>query len=505
MDIDSIVKSLMTAKRVPLDKLNQQKTLLQWTRDSYRELNSKIVNFRNNKLQKFNLSAEMNTQKAVLSGNTTAIKAEPSASANAVPMTVEVTELAEKSSIRTNSPLMTAPILNDDGTEVAPARKATMNTTLGELAGWDDSTDDPDGKTIKLFINNATMVFNKSDSLSTVINKINSDTTANVKAAYDELSGEFTITAREYGSNYNVKYTDKEKTEHTTSPFLTLMGSVTRKDATQGKMTIKNRSGGEETFTTDNNTVTINGVKITALELTKLGEPSEIRFETDPQKTVDTIKAFVEEYNSLLNFLNTKVGEEKYRKFPPLTDEQRKELSEDDIKKWEEKAKSGLHKNDELLVSTISSMRFIITEYLGDLSNYGITTGKYFENGKLILDEEKLKQAVSENPQRIADLFQGPANAPNTGIFDKLSDEMNKTLDKLVEKAGTSKYSTDLNSLFKPDSIMGKQLRDFDKRIDDMNARLIRYENNYYRQFTAMEAAMSKYESQSSSLANYFK
>ena len=47
MDIDSMVKSLMTVKRVPLDKLKQQKQIFDWTRDSYRELNSKIVQMSN--------------------------------------------------------------------------------------------------------------------------------------------------------------------------------------------------------------------------------------------------------------------------------------------------------------------------------------------------------------------------------------------------------------------------------------------------------------------------
>ncbi|NMO96622.1 flagellar filament capping protein FliD [Paenibacillus lemnae] len=509
MDIDSMVRSLMTAKRVPLDKLNQQKQLLQWTRDSYREMNSKIIDFRNNKLLKYGTSAEMNTQKAVLSGNTEAVRVDATVDANGVPMSVSVARLAEKSRMQ-SAPLQTAVIPADGSTAEVPAKPASLTTTLSAFYG----TDAPDE--FEMNINNTKITFSKNDSISTVIGKINNDKTANVKAVFDELSGKFTITAKEYG-------TDLKLAEGKAQSFLSLIGlnGDDIQTAKQGGIFVKNTSTGEEKYyDTKDNTVLVNGMRITALALTMdppaegtspeniirtSDKPATITTETDSQKAVDTIKAFIDDYNSMLELFNNKVGEEKYRNFQPLTDEQRKEMSESDIKLWEGKAKSGLHKNDEILRSALTSMRFTITSALGDLSSYGITTGQYFENGKLKLDETKLKSAIAENPQRIIDVFQGPSSAPTTGILDKLAAEMNRTLDKLVEKAGTSKFSADANSLFRPESMMGKQLKDFDKRIFDMSARLTRMETAYYRQFTAMETAMSRFESQSSSLANYFQ
>lgn len=80
-------------------------------------------------------------------------------------------------------------------------------------------------------------------------------------------------------------------------------------------------------------------------------------------------------------------------------------MKESEITTWTEKAKSGLLKNDEILKSTIISMRTLITENLGKLSDMGITTGKYTENGKLYIDESKLKNAINSNPQSIVDFF----------------------------------------------------------------------------------------------------
>ncbi|WP_052737999.1 flagellar cap protein FliD N-terminal domain-containing protein [Bacillus sp. SA1-12] len=47
MDIDTIVSDLMKAERIPLDKLNQNKQTIEWHRDAFREMNTLLLNFRN--------------------------------------------------------------------------------------------------------------------------------------------------------------------------------------------------------------------------------------------------------------------------------------------------------------------------------------------------------------------------------------------------------------------------------------------------------------------------
>lgn len=42
MDIDQLVNKLMTAERMPLDKMQQDKTMLEWKRDGFREINTKL-------------------------------------------------------------------------------------------------------------------------------------------------------------------------------------------------------------------------------------------------------------------------------------------------------------------------------------------------------------------------------------------------------------------------------------------------------------------------------
>src|SRR5699024_11006388 len=78
---------------------------------------------------------------------------------------------------------------------------------------------------------------------------------------------------------------------------------------------------------------------------------------TDTDKVVDTITEFVEEYNELIDFVNGKLTEDRHRDYRPLTEEQKEALSDREIEKWEEKARSGLLRNDQALRTPFDRMR----------------------------------------------------------------------------------------------------------------------------------------------------
>ncbi|WP_338449423.1 flagellar filament capping protein FliD [Niallia oryzisoli] len=61
MDIDSIVSDMMKIKRMPLDKLKQQKQTMEWQRDDYREMNTLLLNFRS-ELTQMKLSTNYRTR-----------------------------------------------------------------------------------------------------------------------------------------------------------------------------------------------------------------------------------------------------------------------------------------------------------------------------------------------------------------------------------------------------------------------------------------------------------
>lgn len=74
MDTEQIVKDLMRAERMPMDKLTQQKQTLEWQRDSFRELNTMMTKFRDSIFDTVMRSANMGAKK-VTSSNTSFITA----------------------------------------------------------------------------------------------------------------------------------------------------------------------------------------------------------------------------------------------------------------------------------------------------------------------------------------------------------------------------------------------------------------------------------------------
>lgn len=614
MDIDSMVKSMMAAKRVPLDKLNQDKQILQWTRESYREMNSKLYDFRTNKLvTKYGRDAALNAQKAVLSGNTTALKAEATSTATGQDMTVKVTKLATRTTYETAG--------LGQGIPATTSLAALDGVDLGSMSGLD--MEQYLKKGFDISINGETFkdkegksLFNGMTSISTLVATINSSAKANAIASYDEITGKLTIASKTGGNdgkvtmgtpassntvlglfstkkvaetnkltgatgsttltqltnqlNNSVLTDDEVKditfsingkaftfkgsdtidkivdtikkdpdakvdAEFTSDGTLKLTGIVADPGNPKGAVNLGGNSYGftklfngmksnpadsnsiKQTITGENgkvninnvdidnvtsNTFTINGVQLTLLEVTKDNEPVIIKTQTDSTKAVESIKSFVEDYNSLILALNSKIDEAKYRDFRPLTDAQKAEMKEADIKTWTEKAQSGLLKNDDIIKSVLSEMRSIISDKLGPLSTLGITTGNYMSNGKLVINEEKLNTAINANPQLAMDLLQGPASAPKEGIFDKMADKITSAIEKLSERAGTNRFSMDLTSTFKEESVMGKKMKLYNSRISLMTTMLNNTETRYYKQFSAMETAMNKLQSQSNSLFN---
>lgn len=484
MNVDDMVEKMMSAKRAPLDKLAQQKQTLEWKRDYYREVNSKLVDLRNNKIWKYRTGAEMNPYKSTVSGDEKAISVKASPNATQVDMKVEVGQLATQRSSTSTDRL---------GTNVS---KGTTLSSLGAAAGTVKLDVTRGSKTVEIELTSA-------DTIDSAIRKINSNNEANVTAVFDEVTGKITIKDKEYGKQ-DVQFSGDLKN------VFKLSDTYEGGDKAQVKI-----NGEDKEY--NSNTFTVNGVEITLNAKTETGKTSVITTKTDSTKILETVKSFIADYNSVLETINKKLSEERYRDYAPLSDSQKENMKEDDIKRWTEKAQSGLLRGDEILSQVVSKMRNdIVTSSVKDsdmkLSSIGITTGAYFENGKLVLDEageEKLKKAIEQNPDEVLELFVGPSittdldkNSPNRGLFNRLYDDLAAPLESLAKRAGTSKNSTSLTDAYDTESVMGKQLTDLNQRIKDMQKKLTAMETSYYTKFSAMETAINRLNSQSSSITN---
>lgn len=237
--------------------------------------------------------------------------------------------------------------------------------------------------------------------------------------------------------------------------------------------------------------------------------PVSLSSTTNVDDMMNKIKEFVTTYNGLIKDLNDQTKETKYRDYAPLTPEQKKDMDEDEIKLWEEKAKSGLLRNDSVVRNGLSNMRSLIyqsnpglegTKY-NTLFNIGITSSKsYNDGGTLEIDEAKLRKAIEEDPDAVERLFKnsgGQKSDPTyggsdtRGYLEKLRESM-KSLEINIEKKAGRSTMTDAQYA------IGKSLIDNEKRIDTWQNKLKNIEARYWKQFTAMETAINKANQQSS-------
>jgi flagellar hook-associated protein 2 len=157
------------------------------------------------------------------------------------------------------------------------------------------------------------------------------------------------------------------------------------------------------------------------------------------------------------------------------------------------------------------------------LSSIGIKSSSWVDKGKLYIDEDKLKNALANNPDQVFSLFTKQSDVSYTqavsdpaakserysenGLIYRLNDiiqdnirtnTINSHRGALLEKAGAvgdrSQYS---NTIY-------DQISDYDDKIAEMNDELTAKENSYYDQFSKLETLISQMNNQSSWLAQQF-
>lgn len=268
---------------------------------------------------------------------------------------------------------------------------------------------------------------------------------------------------------------------------------------------IKDDDGENEVFKYATNSFVINGLNISVKKVTD--EPITLSVSGDTDVIYDKIKAFVDQYNTLVTDVTVKTSETRDRDFTPLTDAQKEAMSEEQIKAWETKAKSGLLRQDDVLRNALysfrSSLANVVTGLSGSdlkqLSQIGITTGtSYADNGKLTIDEEALRKAISERPDEVAALFSADDGNAKTDAGDGFAVRLHQSATTLIDKLKSIAGTTDMTDSQYEE---GKSLTEMNDRIQTLTDRMNDAEERYYAQFTAMEKYINQLNQQSAWLA----
>ena len=391
----------------------------------------------------------------------------------------------------------------------------------GDLGMYFKDAFDADGKA-SFSINGKTIEVNKDMTISEMMRAVN-NSGAGVTMTYQSNSGTFSLTANSSGDGFKIDIQDTNGSlmasvfgaDGSTTTYTTdIDGGASVQDPDSGAVRIGNFVEGKDAIfefdgvamARNSNTISQDGLTMTFTNTTDQAETLTVNRNTD--QIVDGIKGFIEEYNALLDKINGLVdADAEYRDYAPLTDAQKKEMTEKEIEKWEEKAKTGLLRRDNVLESFLQSMRSVLYERPADsayaLYDLGIDTGDYTQKGKLFMDadgEAKLRAALESNPDEVAKLF-----TSEDGIGNKMNDILNGVASTssgspgtLVQiagvKGGASEASSDYN----------QRLSEIEQKIKNLKNAYELEKNRYWSKFNAMEKLVSQMSSQSAWLSQQF-
>lgn len=253
-------------------------------------------------------------------------------------------------------------------------------------------------------------------------------------------------------------------------------------------------------YTSSQNNITIGGVTIDIKGITTA--PVTLNVTNNTENSYEMIKDFVKNYNEVLTEMCNGYYAKSAKGYEPLTSEQKKAMSDDEIEKWEKKIQDSLLRRDDTLGGLMNTMRTALQASVTvdgkkySLASLGITTSNdWTERGLLHIQGDsddtylpsktnKLQKMLEEDPELVGKIISGVTN------------NLYETLQK---KMSTSTLSSALT--FYNDKQMTKQVDDYKDQIKTWEEKLQDMEDRYYKQFTAMEKALAKLNSQSSALS----
>ncbi len=359
------------------------------------------------------------------------------------------------------------------------------------------------------------------DSVKTLMDKINKNTDMTV--SYQSAADKLVFTSKENGASGTISMDStlakmfklEEESEGAGVEVRGQDAIVSVKYAGSDEIVDLHRDS--NTFTVDGLTIAVKGT-FGYDETTKKIDPNAavgIEASVDEDKIVDNIKSMIDEYNAIVDLVNSELTTKHDKDYAPLTTEQRKELSESEIKNYEDKAKEGLLFGDSDLRMLSSALRTVMSGGLiEEFRKIGITTSSsYSDNGKLELDESKLRSALATNPENVEKLFTSTAgtNADGTVSYNGLATNLKSVIFKysnplgsseskgvLIRKAGSSHSVMSLT-----DNEIYSQLQEINKMISNLQDRLQSERDRYISQFTSLETLISQMNSQSGWLSSF--
>jgi flagellar hook-associated protein 2 len=536
MDIDSLVKSSVATYQNKYDAAYKKKIVAEWTKSAYADLYSSLSTFRKGTAYDFHLDSST-TAHTVTSGDNNIVTATANGDAMNMSHDVIVNAVAKNASLQSTTSI----------TRAASSSSST-SVKLADIAGItiDDTNKDSDKVALSFDVQDSassttshTVSYTYKQLQDATLNDFAADIKGlglNINASYDSTNDSMSIYNQKGGDSNVIKITANAPSASTSATAdtdtNTLLSNLKLGSYSEGALTsvnttdlasgnIKGTSSSitvdGRTYTGDSNTITVNGVTYTAIKPSATSTTrTNVSVGTDTDALVKSVQKFVDSYNEILDKLNTQLHASKYSAYGALTTDEEEKMSDKQLENWEEKAKSGLLKNDSIISGIVSDMRSAVSQKVEGLTgeyttlaSIGIEVGKgsnsYKEYGKLHLDTTKLTTAIGKDPDIVNKLFTSNNTSTSTkdediekqGIGTRLYNLMNKGLSKIETQAGTS-ASTDSDTT----SYLGMKIDGMEKNLKVLLKNLQNKETYYYTKYNKMESAIGTLNSSITSLTS---
>ena len=189
----------------------------------------------------------------------------------------------------------------------------------------------------------------------------------------------------------------------------------------------------------------------------------------------------------------------KGKAYEPLTDEDKADMSESAIKAYEEKAKAGLLFGDRDLSNLYSQLTKALN--VPGLESIGITQTYVDGQTTLTLDENKFKEALEDDMDKVVEVFTGDGNS-SKGLMEG----MKTTMDTYGKTTGASKgiLLKMAGSVLSPttlyDNDLYKKMKEVEEEISKWEDKISDRIDYYTQKFTYLEQLVAQMNNQSSML-----
>lgn len=553
LDTDAIVQELVSAYSKKTEKYTKEQTKLGWKQEAWKNLNTKVYSLYNS-VGKLRYSSAYSMKKTTVSDTT---KATVTASGDAVNGTqkLHVLSTAQSGYLTGGKLALRKEVTKDGVTSLETADgKVTAETKLSEL-GYKDKdttlnvkTTDKNGKEVTKTIN-----LTKDSTVQDVVNALKEN---GLNASFDENNGRLFVSSKDTGkaADFTISASTTKKIPKTdddgnvvkdkdgnivmdeiemsdeesaaSKKLLGLLGLDTTDNTYEnqavkidGRDAVISLNGVK--YTNTSNEFSINGLNISVagvtddvtdpenVDLSTLDDSSAITITTttDTQGIYDKVKDFLTEYNNIINEITKLYNADSAGSYEPLTDDEKDKMSDTEIEKWETKIKDSLLRRDNSLSAVMNSMMTAMSSPITidgkdySLSSFGIQTLGYLnaaknEQNAYHIDGDEDDENTSGNKDKLMDAI---TKDPDTVVefMKQLSKNLYTAMDDQMK-------SSSLRSRYKiyNDKELDKEYSNLTKTIKQWESKVSDKEDYYYKKFSNMETAMSKLQSQTSSLSS---